>query len=69
MLNWLSSLDFHEKQKTTFAKHQEGTGQWLLDADEFQQWFLGEHNSTLWCPGIRRHIPRNFPLVQLLIFN
>ncbi|MCJ1394650.1 hypothetical protein MMC18_007530 [Xylographa bjoerkii] len=69
ILNWLSSLDFHEKQKATFAKHQEGTGQWLLNANEFQQWFLGGQNSTLWCPGIRRCVPIDFMLIHLLIYE
>ncbi|KAF4627731.1 hypothetical protein G7Y89_g10420 [Cudoniella acicularis] len=52
ILTRLSSLDFHEKQKDTFAKHHQGTGQWLAKTEEFQQWFKGERVSVLWCPGI-----------------
>jgi len=56
ILKGLSSLNFHDKQRDVFQKHHQGTGQWLLKTDEFQQWFMGEQNSTLWCPGIRMSI-------------
>ncbi|MCJ1307667.1 hypothetical protein MMC25_001315 [Agyrium rufum] len=52
VLAWLSSLDFTEKQRSIFAKHQKGTGEWLLSDNRFQRWFCGEQNCTLWCPGI-----------------
>jgi hypothetical protein len=52
----LSSLDFHEKQRDIFAKHHEGTSQWLLETDEFQRWFKGEQPSILWCLGNRKPI-------------
>ena len=53
ILRGLSSLDFHNKQRDVFEKHHQGTGQWLFETDEFQQWYKGGQNSTLWCPGIR----------------
>ncbi|KAI9775380.1 MAG: hypothetical protein M1839_001235 [Geoglossum umbratile] len=31
---WLSALDFHTKQSDIFRRRQEGTGKWLLDADD-----------------------------------
>ncbi|KAK2052809.1 hypothetical protein LY76DRAFT_310882 [Colletotrichum caudatum] len=52
ILTWLSSLDFHEKQRAVFAKHQDGTGNWLLNTRQFQDWFSSKENSVLWCPGI-----------------
>jgi hypothetical protein len=58
ILTRLSSLDFHEKQRDIFAKHHQGTGQWLLKTDEFQRWFKSEQPSILWCPGIRTPIFR-----------
>lgn len=53
ILTGLSTLSFHEKQKDTLSKHREGTGQWVLYSDEFQQWFKGVESSTLWCYGMR----------------
>jgi hypothetical protein len=32
-------------------RQQEGTGQWLLNSDEFQEW-LNQSNQTLFCQGI-----------------
>ncbi|CAH0054414.1 unnamed protein product [Clonostachys solani] len=52
-LKWLSSLDFHEYQRETAAKHHEGTGEWLLNTTEFQDWVHGTEHSTMWCPGDR----------------
>jgi hypothetical protein len=49
---WLSPLHFETKQKDAFSRHQEGTGQWMLDSKEFNDWFSGS-GRTLWCPGIR----------------
>jgi predicted ATPase len=43
----LSSLSFREKQMDVFAKRHPGTGQWLLETEEFRQWLEGEGSSTL----------------------
>lgn len=48
----LSSITFEEKQKDIFARLRQGTGQWMLLSDEFQQWFKGLNGSTLWCYGM-----------------
>ncbi|KAH0543124.1 hypothetical protein FGG08_002550 [Glutinoglossum americanum] len=34
-----------------FRRRQEGTGEWLLNADAFEKWQDGTER-TLWCPGI-----------------
>ncbi|ELR06088.1 hypothetical protein VC83_07746 [Pseudogymnoascus destructans] len=52
LLARLSTLDFHEKHRDIFAKHHQGTGQWLLKTDEFQRWSTAKKPSMLWCPGI-----------------
>ncbi|EED17209.1 tankyrase, putative [Talaromyces stipitatus ATCC 10500] len=52
VLEKLSTHSFHEKQRDTFEKHSEATGQWLLESTEFQQWFNGNQSSVLWCYGI-----------------
>ncbi|PGH05438.1 hypothetical protein GX51_02962 [Blastomyces parvus] len=54
ILEGLSSLTFYEKQRDTFAKHHQGTGQWVLRAQKFQKWLTGKSNSTLLCYGIRK---------------
>jgi hypothetical protein len=54
ILQTLSTQNFHEKQRDTFAKHSEGTGQWILMRNEFQHWASGDQNSTLWCYGNRK---------------
>ncbi|PWY70288.1 hypothetical protein BO94DRAFT_268794 [Aspergillus sclerotioniger CBS 115572] len=51
ILRSLSSVKFHDKHHDVLAKHHPNTGQWLLDSDEFQQWFHGDKCTTLWCTG------------------
>ena len=49
--DWLSPLDFNAIQQDIFSKCHAGTGKWMFESDEFQQW-SSSHNETLWCPGI-----------------
>ncbi|KAJ5666742.1 hypothetical protein N7462_011151 [Penicillium macrosclerotiorum] len=51
IIRWLSPLDFEAKHQDIFARHQEGTGQWLLDDDRFVGWERGQ-SRILWCPGV-----------------
>ncbi|KAI9778250.1 MAG: hypothetical protein M1839_008274 [Geoglossum umbratile] len=51
VIAWLSALDFHTKQSDILRRRQEGTGKWLLDADEFKKWLDGTER-ILWCYGI-----------------
>ncbi|KAL6232559.1 hypothetical protein BDW75DRAFT_232694 [Aspergillus navahoensis] len=48
----LSSLTFEAKQRDVYRQHGQGTCEWLLSSDAFQQWFNNEHSSTIWCHGI-----------------
>lgn len=43
-----------KKQLDTFniKGRQDGTGNWLLGTEEFDDWLHGM-GKTLWCPGIR----------------
>ena len=50
--NWLSPLDFRQKQEDVYVKWQPGTGEWFLFSNAFQAWKEGK-NSVLWCHGIR----------------
>ena len=51
ILNWLTPIDFVSQQNDFIARRQEGTGQWLLESEEFQTW-LNTNKQTLFCPGI-----------------
>ncbi|KIN08970.1 hypothetical protein OIDMADRAFT_110360, partial [Oidiodendron maius Zn] len=51
IMAWLSPLDFWKKQNDVFVKRQEGTGEWILDSKEFNDWLFGS-GTTLWFPGI-----------------
>ncbi|GMG37995.1 unnamed protein product [Aspergillus oryzae] len=44
-------LQILNKGNDHFSRRQEGTGQWLLDSDPFQQW-LEQSKTTLFCQGI-----------------
>lgn len=51
ILAWLHPYDFGSEQSDVLRKAQHGTGKWLLDSSEFQQWLKGEKQSLL-CQGI-----------------
>ena len=51
ILDWLTPTDYALQQSDFIAKHQEGTGQWFLDSNEFQKWLNGSAQ-TLFCPGM-----------------
>ncbi|CAE7007412.1 hypothetical protein PTNB73_00048 [Pyrenophora teres f. teres] len=52
ILSWLSSLDFHKKQRDIHSRHCDGTGSWFLNAGKFQQWLNSTRSFALWCSGI-----------------
>ncbi|RYP32310.1 hypothetical protein DL767_005285 [Monosporascus sp. MG133] len=51
ILNWLTPLNYAAQQSDSYSRARPGTGQWLLDSDEYQGW-LTLSNQTLFCPGI-----------------
>jgi len=51
ILNWLTPIDYGSQQSDYSRIQQAGTGQWLLDSVEFQEW-LKTSQKTLFCPGI-----------------
>ncbi|KAI9796740.1 MAG: Ankyrin repeat domain-containing protein 44 [Piccolia ochrophora] len=51
ILEWLSSVDVHQKQTDVSSRRQENAGQWLLKTDLFVQWLERSSPSALWCPG------------------
>jgi hypothetical protein len=51
IIDWLSPVDYISQQSDFISRRQAGTGQWLLDTEEFQAW-LNTSKLTLFCPGI-----------------
>ncbi|KAH0563336.1 hypothetical protein GP486_002098 [Trichoglossum hirsutum] len=51
ILNWISSTDFPSQQSDIIDRRQKGTGQWFLEAPEFNNWTQGS-KQTLFCPGM-----------------
>jgi hypothetical protein len=51
ILDWLTPIDYALQQSDFIKRRQEGTGQWLLNSNEFQEW-VEQSNQTLFCPGI-----------------
>jgi nucleoside phosphorylase len=51
ILNWLTPVNCAMQQSDFLNRRQKGTGQWLLDTEQFQQWVRNEKR-TLFCSGI-----------------
>lgn len=45
-------MDYAHRQSDFLARREEGTGEWLLESTEFQQWLEQSSNHTLFCPGM-----------------
>ena len=51
VLQWLSPLNFKPRQAELSARRQKGTGSWLLESPNFQEW-VSEEGKTLVCQGM-----------------
>jgi Cdc6-like AAA superfamily ATPase len=51
IIDWLTPANYALQQSDFIARRQEGTREWLLVSNKFQQW-LAQNNRTLFCPGI-----------------
>ena len=51
VLDWVATVDYSSQQSDFVRRRQAGTGQWLLDSSEYQQW-TETAEQTLFCPGI-----------------
>ncbi|KAF7368344.1 hypothetical protein MVEN_00155900 [Mycena venus] len=51
ILDWLSPLNFLQRQVDIFSALQPGTGEWLLVDTQFQEWKTGS-GEYLWCRGM-----------------
>jgi hypothetical protein len=53
ILDWLSTMNHAIIQQNCRSKWQKGTGEWILETNEFRQWVSGQHR-RLWCRGQRK---------------
>lgn len=51
ILDWLSTEDYGAQHSDVVQIRSQGTGQWLLESQEFGEWLTAERN-TLFCPGL-----------------
>ena len=51
ILEWLTPINYGPQQSDFLRRRQPGSGQWLLDSNEYQTWLKKSHQ-TLFCPGI-----------------
>jgi hypothetical protein len=51
ILDWITQIDHAPHQNDFINRRQGGTGKWLINSTEYQDW-LGTAKQTLFCPGI-----------------
>ncbi|RYP68408.1 hypothetical protein DL771_006672 [Monosporascus sp. 5C6A] len=51
VLDWITPVDYGPQQSDFLRRRQPGTGKWLLDSEEYQNW-LNASKQTLFYPGI-----------------
>jgi intracellular sulfur oxidation DsrE/DsrF family protein len=51
IIQWITAIDYAPQQHDFLKRRQPGTGQWLLECTEFQEW-LKDTKRGLFCPGI-----------------
>jgi hypothetical protein len=52
ILNWLTTINFFQRQADILSIRHPGTGQWLLEDPQFKAWQSGA-GKILWCRGMR----------------
>lgn len=51
VLNWLSTVDFPAHHENARGVRFDGSGGWLFEKPEFQDWIEQECSSVLWLSG------------------
>lgn len=51
ILDWITPIDYTSQQNDLIKSRQPGTGEWLVNSEEFQNW-IDKKKQTLFCPGI-----------------
>ena len=53
-LNWISTFGYEKKHHAIRMPRVDGTGEWLLDREEYWQWRDDkDSHKVLWCHGIQ----------------
>ena len=50
-MNWLSTHDLSESHQNAQEDHQEGTGEWIFEQKEYEEW-IKSSSAGLWLFGI-----------------
>ena len=51
ILDWISNIDHRGHHKSILERLMQGTGEWLLDKEQFVQWHSSSSSSLLWLRG------------------
>src|SRR5436305_14989008 len=51
IVDWLTPIDYAPQQSDFISRRHEGTGQWLLNSNEFEEW-VNRNKRTLFCSGM-----------------
>ncbi|KAF9779399.1 hypothetical protein IL306_001771 [Fusarium sp. DS 682] len=51
IFDWIGTVDYGSRQSSLFDQHEEGTGEWFLNSNAFQEW-LRTRDGMLFCPGL-----------------
>ncbi|OPB43637.1 hypothetical protein A0O28_0099250 [Trichoderma guizhouense] len=51
ILDWITPTDYASQQNDLIKSRQPGTGEWLINSEEFQNW-IAKKRQILFCPGI-----------------
>lgn len=51
IIEWLGGTDPSTNYNTARRKHEDGTGEWLLNSEQFRSW-KASHGDTMWLSGI-----------------
>lgn len=54
-LESLSTHDVLSTQRQKFSQHHNGTCEWVVRHEAFQNWLTGTKDSSLWCYGDREY--------------
>jgi len=54
ILDWISTIAYEDNHKTTAEGLLEGTGRWLRNKPEFQEWRASSVSGILWLHGKRK---------------
>jgi hypothetical protein len=54
-MEWMTPLNFFQRQSDVFGTWQVGTGEWLLEDPSLKDWESGS-GEILWCHGMRADV-------------